>query len=95
MITKLFSNLIIYLVDIHSNSFEVEELDTGINNLKPNLLKKVAINVKVMLTKSINNDKNMVNDALVVVVNIGFDIHHKVDVITIILNHSKLQLKVK
>jgi hypothetical protein len=25
-----------------------------------------------------------------VVVNIGFDIHHKVDVITIILDHSRL-----
>jgi hypothetical protein len=29
------------------------------------------------------------------VINIGFDIPHKVDVITIMLNHSKLQLKVK
>jgi hypothetical protein len=35
------------------------------------------------------------NGVLVVVINIGFDIHHKVNVITIMLNHSRLQLKVK
>jgi hypothetical protein len=29
------------------------------------------------------------------VTNIAFDIHHKVDAITIMLNHSRLQLKVK
>ncbi len=28
-------------------------------------------------------------------INIGFDIHHKVDAITIMLNHYGLQLKVK
>jgi hypothetical protein len=37
----------------------------------------------------------MVNGALAIMVNIGFDIHHKVDAITIMLNHSRLQLKVK
>jgi ATP-dependent DNA helicase PIF1 len=95
MITKLFFDLIIYLVDIHSNSFEVEEFDTWVNNPHFNLLKKVAINAKVMLTKNINIDKNMVNGALVVVVNIGFDIHHKMEVVAIMLNHSELQLKVK
>jgi hypothetical protein len=48
-----------------------------------------------MLIENINIDKGMVNGVLNVVVNIGFDIHHKVDVITIMLHHSKLQLKVK
>ncbi len=37
----------------------------------------------------------MVNGALTIVKNIGFDIHHKVDVTTIMLDHSKLQLKMK
>jgi hypothetical protein len=32
----------------------------------------------------------MVNGALVIAENIGFDIHHKTDVITIMLNHYKL-----
>jgi hypothetical protein len=32
----------------------------------------------------------MVNGALAIMVNIGFDIHHKVDAITIMLNHSGL-----
>jgi hypothetical protein len=43
-----------------------------------------------MSIENINIDKGMVNGALVVMVNIGFDIHHKVDAITIMLNHSKL-----
>ncbi len=37
----------------------------------------------------------MVNGDLAVMVNIGFYIHHKMDVITIMLNHFRLQLKVK
>ncbi len=48
-------------------------------------MKFFAINVKIMLTENINIDKGMVNGALVVMVNIGFDIHHKVDAITIML----------
>jgi hypothetical protein len=32
----------------------------------------------------------MVNDALAIVENNGFYIHHKVDVTTIMLDHSKL-----
>jgi hypothetical protein len=48
-----------------------------------------------MLTENINVDKGIVNRVLNVVVNIGFDIHHKVDVIIVILDHHRLQLKVK
>jgi hypothetical protein len=43
-----------------------------------------------MLIESINIDKGMVNGVLNVVVNIGFDIHHKIDVITNMLDHSRL-----
>jgi hypothetical protein len=61
-----------------------------VNNPHFNLLKFFVINVKIMSIENINIDKGMVNGALVVMVNIGFDIHHKVDAITIMLNHSKL-----
>jgi hypothetical protein len=54
MITKLFYDSIIYLIDIHSNTFEVEKLDTIVNNPHFNLLKKFAINAKVMLIENIN-----------------------------------------
>jgi len=66
-----------------------------VNNPHFNPLKKVVVNANDMLTKNIKIDKGMVNGVLNVVVNIGFDIHHKVDVITIMLNQYKLQLKVK
>jgi hypothetical protein len=61
-----------------------------VNNPHFNLLNFFVINVKIMSIENINIDKGMVNGALVVMVNIGFDIHHKVDAITIMLNHSKL-----
>jgi len=61
-----------------------------VNNPHFNLLKFFAINVKIMSIENINIDKGMVNGALIVMVNIGFDIHHKVDAITIMLNHFKL-----
>jgi Cu/Ag efflux pump CusA len=61
-----------------------------VNNPHFNLLKFFVINVKIMSIENINIDKGMVDGALVVMVNIGFDIHHKVDAITIMLNHSKL-----
>jgi hypothetical protein len=55
MITKLFFDSIIYLANIHSNAFGVEELDTWVNNPHFNPLKKVPINVKVMLRENIND----------------------------------------
>jgi hypothetical protein len=79
---------------IHSNTSGVEELDIGVKNPHFNPLKRVVINIEIMLTKK-NIDKGMVNGVLTIVENIGFDIHHKVDVTTIMLEHSKLQLKMK
>lgn len=35
----------------HSNTFGVEELDTRVSNPHFNSLKKVVINIKIMLTK--------------------------------------------
>jgi hypothetical protein len=55
MIKKLFYDSIIYSIDIHSKAFGVEELDTWVNNPHFNPLKKVPINVKVMLMENINN----------------------------------------
>jgi len=55
MITKFFSDSIIYSVNIHSNTFGVEEFHTWVNNPHFNPLKKVAINAKVMLIENLNN----------------------------------------
>lgn len=81
---------------IHSNIFGVEKLHIGVNNPHSNPLKKIVINIKIMLTLNKKNiDTCMVNAALTIVKNIEFDIYHKVDVTTIMLDHSKLQLKMK
>jgi hypothetical protein len=51
MITNCFSHFIIYSMHIHSNIFGVEKLDIGANNPHSNPLKKIVINIKIMLTK--------------------------------------------
>lgn len=64
IVDKLFKKSTIYNVSIDSNAFEMVELDCWIHDPKFNLIKKVEINVCVMITKNMKLRKVLMNGTM-------------------------------
>jgi hypothetical protein len=64
IVDKLFQNSTIYNVNIDSNAFEMVELNCWIHDPKFNQIKKVAINVCVMITKNMKLRKVLIKGTM-------------------------------
>jgi hypothetical protein len=64
MVDILFKNSTIYHMSIDSNASKMIELYSWIHNPKFNQIKKVAINVRVMIIENINLEKCLINSTI-------------------------------
>jgi hypothetical protein len=93
MVEILFQNTTIYHMSIHSNAFEMIELCSWIHNPKFNQIKKVAINVRVMIIENINLENCLTNGTIPKISTVNFHANNKIKFIKVILIDSQLQIK--